>query len=262
MSRIGKKPITVPSGVTLTQSAKRFSVKRTRKESFPFVLPDALSGEFKDNEMTITGAEGVKMQALCGAMARTNGVNMIEGVTTVSPKLFELRALVYRAPGCVQSTGLTMQLVTATISITHPQPHYDEGAKKPNIRDCLWDQTAKVGQVVLPKSATSASPSLIGAKVFASLGDYVRQKEGKRSNGVPLHSSMKRRAHVCGRRLQKAFAGASAPNLCIAQTKNIFRSAQSTMRAAVTVASASTLEDKSQKAFPTLRRGTHWQISC
>ena len=59
MSRIGKKPITVPSGVTLTQSGQSISVKGPKGE-LSFDLPDAVSGSFADNELTLAPVEGAK----------------------------------------------------------------------------------------------------------------------------------------------------------------------------------------------------------
>jgi len=49
MSRIGKKPVTVIDGVTLTQSGQTVSVKGPKGE-LSFTLPDAVTGKLEGAE--------------------------------------------------------------------------------------------------------------------------------------------------------------------------------------------------------------------
>lgn len=176
MSRIGKKPIAVPAGVTMTHKGQSISVKGPKGE-LSFVLPDAVVGEFKDNELTITGVEGVKNASAMWGMARTMVSNMIEGVTKGYSKALELRGVGYRA----QSTGngLTMQLgYSHDINYTAPEGITIE-APKPTSVIVSGINKQKVGQVAAEIRAFR-KPEPYKGKGVRYVGEYVRQKEGKK----------------------------------------------------------------------------------
>ncbi|MGJ8561193.1 MAG: 50S ribosomal protein L6 [Litorimonas sp.] len=176
MSRIGKKPIEVPSGVTLTQKGQSISVKGPKGE-LSFVLPDAVVGEFKDNELTITGVEGVKNASAMWGMARTMVSNMIEGVTKGYSKALELRGVGYRAQS--QGNGLTMQLgYSHDINYTAPEGITIE-APKPTSVIVSGINKQKVGQVAAEIRAFR-KPEPYKGKGVRYVGEYVRQKEGKK----------------------------------------------------------------------------------
>jgi len=101
MSRIGKNPVTVPSGVTLTQDGQTVSVKGPKGE-LSFTLPDAVTGKLEDGAFAITPVEGVKTAKAMWGMSRTMIFNMIEGVTNGFKKELELKGVGYRAQmkGC------------------------------------------------------------------------------------------------------------------------------------------------------------------
>lgn len=176
MSRIGKKPIEVPAGVTLTQKGQAISVKGPKGE-LSFVLPDAVVGEFKDNELTITGVEGVKNASAMWGMARTMVSNMIVGVTTGYSKALELRGVGYRAQST--GTGLTMQLgYSHDINYTPPAGVTIE-APKPTSVIVTGINKQQVGQVAAEIRAFR-KPEPYKGKGVRYVGEYVRQKEGKK----------------------------------------------------------------------------------
>jgi large subunit ribosomal protein L6 len=176
MSRIGKKPIEVPAGVTLTQKGQSISVKGPKGE-LSFVLPDAVVGEFKDNELTITGVEGVKNASAMWGMARTMVSNMIEGVTKGYSKALELRGVGYRAQS--QGNGLTMQLgFSHDINYTPPAGITIE-APKPTSVIVSGINKQQVGQVAAEIRAFR-KPEPYKGKGVRYVGEYVRQKEGKK----------------------------------------------------------------------------------
>ena len=176
MSRIGKKPIEVPAGVTLTQKGQSISVKGPKGE-LTFVLPDAVVGEFKDNELTITDVEGVKNASAMWGMSRTMVSNMIEGVTKGYSKALELRGVGYRAQS--QGTGLTMQLgYSHDINYTPPAGITIE-APKPTSVIVSGINKQQVGQVAAEIRAFR-KPEPYKGKGVRYVGEYVRQKEGKK----------------------------------------------------------------------------------
>lgn len=176
MSRIGKKPIAVPAGVTLTHKGQDVSVKGPKGE-LSFVLPDAVVAEFKDDALTITAVEGVKNGGAMWGMARTMVSNMIEGVTNGYSKALELRGVGYRAQS--SGNGLTMQLgYSHDINYTAPAGITIE-APKPTSVIVSGINKQQVGQVAAEIRAFR-KPEPYKGKGVRYVGEYVRQKEGKK----------------------------------------------------------------------------------
>ncbi len=176
MSRIGKKPITVPSGVILTQSGQTLSVEGP-KGKLSFDLPDAVTGEFKDNKLTIMAVEGSKNANAMWGMARTMVSNMIEGVTNGYSKALELRGVGYRAQ--MKGSGLIMQLgYSHDIDYTPPTSITIEAPKPTSVIVSGIDKQ-QVGQVAAEIRAFS-KPEPYKGKGVRYVGEYVRQKEGKK----------------------------------------------------------------------------------
>ena len=176
MSRIGKKPITVPSGVTLTQKGQSVSVKGPKGE-LSFVMPDAVTAELKDNEFTITAVEGAKNASAMWGMARTMVSNLIEGVTNGYSKALELRGVGYRAQS--SGNGLTMQLgYSHDINYTPPAGITIEAPKPTSVIVSGIDKQ-QVGQVAAEIRAFR-KPEPYKGKGVRYVGEFVRSKEGKK----------------------------------------------------------------------------------
>ena len=176
MSRIGKKPITVPSGVTLTQSGQTVSVKGPKGE-LSFEQPDAVTGTFADNELTIAPVEGAKNASAMWGMSRTMVGNMIEGVTNGFKKELELRGVGYRAQ--MKGTALSMQLgYSHDVDYTPPAGISIEAPKPTQVVVSGIDKQ-QVGQVAAEIRAFR-KPEPYKGKGVRYVGEYVRQKEGKK----------------------------------------------------------------------------------
>ncbi|WP_298917127.1 50S ribosomal protein L6 [uncultured Algimonas sp.] len=176
MSRIGKKPVTVPSGVTLTQTGQTVSVKGPKGE-LSFTLPDVVKGSFADNELSLDVADGAKNGSAMWGMARTMVANMIEGVTNGYTKALELRGVGYRAQA--KGTGITMQLgYSHDVNYTPPEGIKIEAPKPTSIVVSGIDKQ-KVGQVAAEIRAFR-KPEPYKGKGVRYVGEYVRQKEGKK----------------------------------------------------------------------------------
>jgi large subunit ribosomal protein L6 len=176
MSRIGKKPITVPSGVTLTQTGQAITVKGPKGE-LSFTLPDVVTGTFADNELTLSIDETAKNGSAMWGMSRTMVSNMIEGVTDGFKKELELRGVGYRAQ--VKGTGLTLQLgYSHDVDYTPPSGITIEAPKPTQIVVSGIDKQ-QVGQVAAEIRAFR-KPEPYKGKGVRYVGEYVRQKEGKK----------------------------------------------------------------------------------
>ena len=70
MSRIGKKPISVPDKVTATVEGQHVKVKGPKGE-LEFTCPDDVSLEFADNEITVKPIDDSKKARSMWGMSRT-----------------------------------------------------------------------------------------------------------------------------------------------------------------------------------------------
>ena len=96
MSRIGKKPIAVPGGVTITVDGQTVKAKGPKGE-LDFVVNELCKIAFEDNEIKVTPVDQSKPARSMWGMSRTRIANMIEGVTTEYVKKLELVGVGYRA---------------------------------------------------------------------------------------------------------------------------------------------------------------------
>lgn len=176
MSRIGKQPVAVPSGVTLTLTGQDVTVKGSKGE-LSFTLPDSVSATFEDNALTIIPSSDEKNSSAMWGMSRTMVANLIEGVSNGYKKELELRGVGYRAQ--MKGNTLTMQLgfshdvnydAPAGITIAAPKPTriIVEGIDK-----------QKVGQVAA-EIRSYRKPEPYKGKGVRYVGEFVRSKEGKK----------------------------------------------------------------------------------
>ena len=176
MSRIGKKPITIPSDVTLTQSGQAITVKGGKGE-LSFTLPDVVAASVADNELTLSVDESVKGASAMWGMSRTMVANMIEGVTKGYSKALELRGVGYRAQ--MKGSDLSMQLgYSHDVNYTPPAGITIEAPKPTSVIVSGIDKQ-QVGQVAA-EIRSFRKPEPYKGKGVRYVGEYVRQKEGKK----------------------------------------------------------------------------------
>src|SRR5262245_5505950 len=96
MSRIGKKPVPVPSNVTTTLTGQQVKVKGPKGE-LSFTVPDALKIAKNGNEIEVSLVEDSKQARAMWGMSRTMITNMIKGVTDGYTKTLEIHGVGFRA---------------------------------------------------------------------------------------------------------------------------------------------------------------------
>ena len=129
MSRIGRKPITVPAGVDVKIDGTTVTVKGpkgTLTESFHKDMAITLEG----NEIIVTRPTEDKMHKSLHGLTRTLIANMIEGCTNGFKKELEINGVGYRASKqCKKTTlilGFSHQVFvddTADITVEVPAPN-------------------------------------------------------------------------------------------------------------------------------------------
>ncbi|KAA2314494.1 50S ribosomal protein L6 [Pseudooceanicola sediminis] len=96
MSRIGKKPVELPSGVTATISGQTVEVKGP-KGTHSFTATDDVTIESADNKVTVTPRGKSKRALQQWGMSRTVVSNLVKGVTVGFKKELEIVGVGYRA---------------------------------------------------------------------------------------------------------------------------------------------------------------------
>ena len=96
MSRIGKKPIEIPKGVTITKDGSSIKVKGPNGELERKVHPN-ITVEIKDNELIVTRPDDTKENKALHGLTRALIQNMVNGVLNVFTKTLDIVGVGYRA---------------------------------------------------------------------------------------------------------------------------------------------------------------------
>ncbi|PIR70257.1 MAG: 50S ribosomal protein L6 [Candidatus Niyogibacteria bacterium CG10_big_fil_rev_8_21_14_0_10_42_19] len=96
MSRIGKKPIHIPDGVTVSKESNVILVKGPKGELKRQVRDDVISFDFKGKEVILNATkEGAGARSLWGTYA-SHIKNMIQGVTVGFEKILEIEGIGFK----------------------------------------------------------------------------------------------------------------------------------------------------------------------
>jgi large subunit ribosomal protein L6 len=107
MSRVAKKPVDLPQGVTATIGADAVTVKGA-KGTLTLALKSGIKVELKEKHLEVKAdSAGEGLNAIAGSM-RAHLANMVTGVTKGYEKKLELVGVGYRA--AVQAKTLTLTL--------------------------------------------------------------------------------------------------------------------------------------------------------
>ena len=96
MSRIGKKPVPVPSGVTATVDGQTVKMKGSKGE-LSFTAPDQIKVEKTAAGIEINPRDESKLARSMWGMSRTQVANLIKGVTDGYSTTLEIQGVGYRA---------------------------------------------------------------------------------------------------------------------------------------------------------------------
>jgi len=127
MSRIGKRPVDLPSGVTAAISGQTVEVKGP-KATRSFTATDDVTLAVEDNVISVTPRGSSKRARQQWGMTRTMVANLVQGVTAGFKKELEINGVGYRAQ--IQGTTLKLSLgyshdvnfdVPAGVTVTCPK---------------------------------------------------------------------------------------------------------------------------------------------
>jgi large subunit ribosomal protein L6 len=175
MSRIGKLPVTIPNGVTVTVDANTVKVKGPRGE-LTHRLPAGISVDREDATINVKRASDETNHKSLHGLTRSLIANMMEGVTKGYQKQLEITGVGYKAE--VRPYGLQLALgfshsiefkAPAGIKLSAPQP-----------TQILIDGPDKaiVGQVAAELRGLRP-PEPYKGKGIRYAGEIIRRKAGK-----------------------------------------------------------------------------------
>src|SRR3989304_3047550 len=96
MSRIGKMPIAIPSGVTVNIKGDHITVKGPRGE-LARTLPPDMSATMEASVLTVNRPDDSKKHRAYHGLTRSLLANMVEGVSKGFEKTLEIVGVGYRA---------------------------------------------------------------------------------------------------------------------------------------------------------------------
>ncbi len=176
MSRIGKKPIAVPQGVTATVEGQTVTVKGP-KGQLAWTVAEEVVVALENGELTLTLREDTARARAMWGLSRTLVNNMVVGVTTGYERVLELVGVGYRA--AMKGQALSVQLgFSHDIDIPPPAGISFAVPKQTEIRIAGIDKQA-VGEMAA-RIRKIRPPEPYKGKGVRYAGEQVRRKEGKK----------------------------------------------------------------------------------
>ena len=177
MSRIGKQPIEIPSGVNVSITGGRVMVNGPLGELTQQV-PARIKVEKQDDAIVVTRpTERGDDRALHG-LTRTLIANMVEGVTNGFEKRLEIQGVGYRA--AMRGTSLELSVGFSHSVVKEPPLGITFEVPAPNQVVVKGVDKQQVGQVAA-EIRKVRPPEPYKGKGIRYEGEYVRRKVGKRA---------------------------------------------------------------------------------
>ena len=176
MSRIGKRPVPLPAGVTATTEGQILSVKGP-KGQLQLQMRDEIAYEISDDGILVKPANDTKQARAFWGMQRTLVDNLVTGVTEGFSKTLEISGVGYRAQA--QGRNVRLQLGFSH-DVNFPVPEGIE-VKTPdqNTVEISGIDKQKVGQVAA-EIRRWRKPEPYKGKGIKYRGEYIFRKEGKK----------------------------------------------------------------------------------
>lgn len=175
MSRIGKKPVEIPSGVTVTINGDTVTVKGPKGELIRSFNPD-INITVEDNIIHVTRPSDSKNHRALHGTTRALLANMVDGVSKGFEKSLELVGVGYRA----QKQGKKLVL---NVGYSHPvefEPEEGLEVEVPSNTKIVVKGVSKERVGAFAANIRDVRPpEPYKGKGIRYEGEYVRRKEGK-----------------------------------------------------------------------------------
>jgi large subunit ribosomal protein L6 len=179
MSRIGKRPVPVPSNVTASVAGQIVKMKGPKGE-LQFMVPDEIKVESTAAGVAVSPAEETKRARAMWGMSRTMIANLVKGVTDGYSQTLEIQGVGFRA--AMKGKDQLQMQVGFSHDVLHPIPPGVEvkvgGAKQEVITVSGIDKQL-VGQVAA-EIRSYRPPEPYQGKGVRYRGEFIFRKEGKK----------------------------------------------------------------------------------
>jgi large subunit ribosomal protein L6 len=176
MSRIGKKPVPIPAGVTASMEAGTLSVKGPKGE-LKMPMSDLISYEMMEGGLLVKPANDSRAARAFWGMQRTLVQNLVTGVTEGFTKVLEITGVGYRANS--QGKNLKLQLgYSHDVDFAIPDGIEIKTPDNTTVEISGIDKQ-KVGQVAA-EIRRWRKPEPYKGKGIKYRGEYIFRKEGKK----------------------------------------------------------------------------------
>jgi len=177
VSRIGKKPIPIPEGVTVTVTDNLVVVKGPRGE-LRRKIHEEVRAEVKDKEVVIFPVRHLRKTAALWGLSRMLIANMIEGVTAGFEKKLELEGIGYRAN--LEGEGVLLLQLGFSHPVRFPLPSGIQCRVEKNVITVAGIDKELVGNVAAKIRALKPAEPYKG-KGIKYEGEIIRRKAGKKA---------------------------------------------------------------------------------
>lgn len=175
MSRVGKKTIAIPAGVTVTIQGGAVTVKGAKGE-LSWTMPEGITAAVEGDVLTVSRAdESRKLRALHGTN-RSLLANMVEGVSKGFVKNLEIVGVGFKA--AVKGSALDL-----AIGKSHPVLHPIPAGLTVTVADNTKVKVEGIDKQLVGQFAAEVRgyypPEPYKGKGIHYVGEYIRRKEGK-----------------------------------------------------------------------------------
>ncbi|MBW4445042.1 MAG: 50S ribosomal protein L6 [Plectolyngbya sp. WJT66-NPBG17] len=175
MSRIGKRPITLPAKVTVTINGQQVAVKGPKGE-LSRVLPAGVTIETEGDTVTVNRVNDSRMARERHGLCRTLVANMVEGVSNGFTRRLEIQGVGYRA--AVQGKNLNMNMGYSHPVLIEP-PDGIQFQVENNVNVIVSGIDKEIVGNTAAKVRAVRPPEPYKGKGIRYAGEVVRRKVGK-----------------------------------------------------------------------------------
>ena len=176
MSRIGKRPVSLPSGVSASTEDQTLVVKGP-KGALQMQMRDEIRYDISDDGISVVPANDTKEARAFWGMQRTLVQNLVTGVSEGFSKVLEINGVGYRAQA--QGRNLRLQLGYSH-DVNFPVPEgVDVKTPDQTTIEISGIDKQKVGQVAA-EIRRWRKPEPYKGKGIKYRGEYIFRKEGKK----------------------------------------------------------------------------------
>jgi len=175
MSRIGKRPVPLPKGVTALVEGRKVTVKGPKGEISRTVHPD-LTLAVEDGVIVVRRPSDENLHKALHGLTRTLVANMVEGVTKGFSKSLEIQGVGYKG----EPKPFGVQLV---VGFSHPVPYHAPQGIKISVDNNVLVKVEGVDKELVGQVAAELRsvrpPEPYKGKGIRYVGEQVRRKAGK-----------------------------------------------------------------------------------